>query len=77
MPGDAIDEFARLEDEGERLKKAVCASDYEKMFKELIGKHESICKKNEELNKAFVVLEEEYKKLKGQMDIVHLIFGKR
>ncbi len=75
ITGDAIDEFARLEDEGERLKKAVCAPDYEKMFKEHNKEHESIYKENSRLREEKEALEAEFLRMRAQLDMVYLIFG--
>lgn len=53
-----------------------CGPNYEAMYNRLNEEHKRLCAEHEELRKDRDALETEFIRMRAQLDIVYLIFGK-
>ena len=54
----------------------ICAPNYEAMYNSLIEEHKRLCADHADLRKDRDALETEFIRMRAQLDIVYLIFGK-
>ena len=50
--------------------------DYEAMYNNLCNEHKKLCAEHAELKRDCEALESEFARIRAQLDIVYLIFGK-
>ena len=51
--------------------------DYEAMYNKLLEEHEALCAKYNAMDQDRVAMRAEYARMRAQLDIVYLIFGKK